>query len=151
MRPIKFRAWDVKFQKMYFSHGDSDESGRVLLFHGSWEVDTMLPSGDYAETIPCNGKQAILMQFTGLHDKNGKEIYEGDIVLSFSNINKISDPHLTNRDPEYDKKFIKYKNGAFILSSKQYDFCGVLGYNSATKPEILEVIGNIYESPELLE
>jgi uncharacterized phage protein (TIGR01671 family) len=92
-----------------------------------------------------------LMQFTGLQDMSGADIYEGDIVKSFSNINKISDPHLSDREPEFKNTAVKFKGGAFILYCNEYDFLGVLGYNSSTKSETLEVIGDIYENSDLLE
>lgn len=92
-----------------------------------------------------------VMQWTGLYDSEGEMIWEGDVVRAFDNINKISDPSLTERDPTYNYKAVKYMGGAFVLYSDKYEFCGVLGYNSSTKPETLTVVGNIHENPELME
>jgi uncharacterized phage protein (TIGR01671 family) len=130
MREIKFRAWDTKFQKMYFSHDENDDGARVMLFHGDWEVDTCYPdSGDDAGTIPCDGKKAVLMQFTGLKDESGKEIYEGDIVL-WKWLN-----HDVTASVKWDE------DRANFYAGERYG--QTLG--------AVKVIGNIYENPELLK
>ena len=71
-----------------------------------------------------------LGQFTGLHDKNGKEIYDGDIVKYKNMLGKII-----------------FLQGAFQLSDFYEEEEWILGYIN----EELEVIGNIYDNPELLE
>ena len=72
----------------------------------------------------------ILMQYTGLNDKSGKEIYEGDIVKYKNMLGKII-----------------FLQGAFQLSDFYEEEEWILGYIN----EELEVIGNIYDNPELLE
>lgn len=71
------------------------------------------------------GADAVLMQYTGLEDKNGKEIYEGDILYV----------------PGFGNHELKYEDGLYV--------CEVRGVNQAMA-EQCEVIGNIYENPELL-
>ena len=73
-----------------------------------------------------------LMQSTGLKDKNGVEIFEGDIVLA-DGVKKI----VTFGEQEHEEDFD--------------DLIYYIGFNVYTKPAEYEVIGNIYENPELLE
>lgn len=92
-------------------------------------------------------------QFTGLLDKNGREIYEGDIVSAFSNINKISDPHLSTSDPTYSNKYVEFIRGVFSLSSLEFPNggCGVLDHYVGAMSKDLEIIGNIHDNPSLLK
>ena len=77
----------------------------------------------------------VFMQFTGLLDKNGKEIYEGDIVET---------PHKLMKKYKWQVIFHK---GAFVLS----DGIGFRHFYSQKYTQKYGVIGNIYENPELLK
>ena len=119
-RIIKFRVYDKVSKKMFYSEqclqGSNGFVEYVTIYTGYTDSDEWR---NYTE----------LMQFTGLTDKNGKEIYEGDIVKF--------DGHSS------EDKFIAsilFKNGRFIDS--------YYGYNIG---KYREVIGNIYENSELLE
>lgn len=127
-REIKFRAWDKNFKKMY-------KIGQISLEKGTWNYES--ENREFiGMSIPYQ-PSLELMQFTGLHDKNGKEIYEGDI-LKFSDV----DTAIVQWDKEY-ASFIAKPVEDFYFDN---DVLGcAMGNNSA-----VEVIGNIYENPELL-
>ncbi len=150
-RENKFRAWDKKEKIMY-------EAGVINLF-----LDFM---GDVYHTY--KGKlnlvdTLILLQYTGLKDKNGKEIYEGDIVRREFEIGRvIIDPvSLGAEDYEIDDSgyFIgvvsfRPSEGYVLNKCKKYnDEDELQTKKSGVKlyANRAEVIGNIYENSELLE
>ena len=120
MREIKFRAWDG--QKMYYN---------VLAGHPNNVCDYDGKDIWFWEELPKD-----IMQYTGLKDKNGKEIYERDIL-------KEDDGRLFR---------VEYREDGFItmsISNNKYKRdipCGL--YYSIEVGTV--VIGNIYENPELL-
>ena len=120
MREIKFRAWDKLFREMF----DVAMVSREAVFHTTPQLKSVMPNG-----VPLN--QVKLMQYTGLKDKNGKEIYEGDIV-------KVTDA-LTSR---YE---ITWRNGAWhgkLNTTSTPLYFSLFDCVSGTQ---CEVIGNIYE------
>jgi len=148
-RKIAFRAWNPLDKKMVLSDA----------------VDTWPPS-------ELRKLGWILMQFTGLHDKNGKEIWEGDILGHESWIeNEKHDSPKDNFQPEIidgiqlsgvnqnpypihrDFLWNKYRVVEYIV--KEFNptgFFSPFGYDShACQPKNYEVLGNIYEHPNLLE
>lgn len=107
MREIKFRIWDKKEKYMETFELDNDFD---------CEIDWL--------------DNRILMQFTGLKDKNNKEIYEGDIIIR--------------------QRWSKgEKGGQYIREVKWRDTNSNHGYGIRAI-ETTEVIGNIYENPELI-
>lgn len=137
MRELKFRAWDKKSKKIRIV--ESIGFGELSYYNEGYPVTNMIGRDcihDKDIIIHRDSYQHELMQYTGLKDKNGKEIYEGDILLYDSG----------------SKTSVFYNNGAFVRSygnSNMY-----LLYDSFIEDGCLynyEVIGNIYENPELLE
>lgn len=137
MREIKFRAWDKKTKKMRTV--ESIGFGELSYYNEGYPVVNMMGRdciNDKDIIIHRDSYQYELMQYAGLKDKNGKEIYEGDILL-YNN---------------YIKTVISYKNGAFVRSYENSNI--YLLYDSFITDGRLddyEVIGNIYEDKHLLE
>ena len=115
MREIKFRAWSLINNPPSMIQITSGLISDLKTIKGQWYV----------------------MQFTGLKDKNGKEIYEGDILT------------------EKWRAEVYFKNGSYWVNSNFWEngelfLHGFVGSRNQAKCPV-EVIGNIYESPELLE
>ncbi|EAF9267869.1 hypothetical protein A3Q69_11400 [Listeria monocytogenes] len=92
----------------------------------------------------------VLMQYTGLKDKNGKKIFEGDVVTAFSNINKYTDSFAGDVEPTFCFTSIVY-DGACFKTTYKGEPSYVLNKNGSSLVKHMEVIGNIHENPELLE
>ena len=135
MRDIKFRGFTINEEK-YGNGKDGWIYGNLLLLDNKKAQIQDINDDNFFKFIDIKS----LGQYTGLHDKNGNEIYEGDIV----NIKYKFD------NTEYICEII-YIDGAFrtkkFIFGSYYD---CLYYWYANDCEI-EVIGNIYDNPELLE
>lgn len=95
-------------------------------------------------SIPQMTKENI-MQYTGLKDKNGKEIYEGDVIDIHQTVNGQSIFVIENCVPFPDVRY------AFDKSYKyEYNLHELLEIDIDESEKTIEVIGNIYENPELL-
>ena len=124
MRTIKFRIFNKKIKSYIDIH-----SSAIMI--------------DELNNLNDN---LIVEQFTGLHDKNGKEIYEGDIVSYQSIIQNYEDDDCVNpryyRTPQYETKthncIVKYIGNQFTIMDN-------------SKWNELKIIGNIYENTELLK
>lgn len=146
-RIIKFRIWDRQAKAWAkndcslhcFSNWQIDPfTGQLTDFVGSIDGDretryNACPALDYywSDGQIVNEPQYVLMQYTGLKDKNGKDIYEGDI-LSYKGMHRVG-------------------NGVSIVSFDDGSF--MIGEDIASKDWAVEheVIGNIFENPELLK
>lgn len=127
MREIKFRAWDKTENRMARNVED-------LLFNSKGLYGVVLNHMGFA--FRRRVKDVILEQYTGLKDKNGKEIFEGDIVRT-----KLGDVQ--------EIKFISqdFEDGVvrtFVSLSRKPPHLMAMANSD-------EIIGNIHENPELLE
>ena len=124
----KFRAWTEEGKVMYYD---------VYPF----KDDTLLLSYDEIAFDEVPASDFILMQSTGLKDKNGKEIYEGDIVKYEAGCNTVTE------EVAYDKNFagfgVRDANADIIFTF--WELAEDIDLIS------LEVVGNIYNNPGLLE
>ena len=138
MREIKFRAWDKKEKRMY-DQQDKYTCGLVILLDGLTEYGGCL---DYSSEPEFDSfqwynkeiveKRYVLMQFTGLKDKNGTEIYEGDITersTGYRQEIKLIQIRQCYSTPPTNRTFWAYD----IIEGED------------------KVIGNIHQNPELME
>ena len=124
MREIKFRAWDKENKKMM----------KVSSLHLENKEISVKENGTFHLF-----RMQDLMQYTGLKDKNGKEIYEGEIVLI--KLDETSTWH---------KTVVGFKKGAFIanlIDKEDYVYIFHHGFTG----DDFEIIGNVYENKNLLE
>jgi uncharacterized phage protein (TIGR01671 family) len=135
MREIKFRAWHKAHQRMYYSDFVVKFTGTLLWWVSEHGYDELMGTD-----------KAIPMQFTGLKDKNGKEIYEGDVV------EELEDSYYSIEEDD-DREVL----GKFVI---EYDVNGFwpkhresneYGWGEDDAKDNFRVIGNIYENPELIE
>jgi len=139
MREIKFRAWD-KIKNRFIDEGEIS-----FCFYGETRLEVRPNSPSYAydyceEQYNVLEGRFIVTQYTGLHDKNGKEVYEGDIVLGRFVLDDVEN-HIFLQLTDEEKKNQAKK---FVIEDIFYPYTHQI-------PEDLEVIGNIYEHENLLE
>ena len=125
MREIKFRAW-VKDRKAIFEV--------VLINYVTKKVTYLLERVGHLLSIrDAKFNDVELMQYTGLKDKNGKEIYEGDIIFLHGSKYKV---------------IFKTEGARFVLRNNEFEL-EITFINNNNKR--MEVLGNVYENPELME
>jgi uncharacterized phage protein (TIGR01671 family) len=128
-REIKFRAWDKKKIKMIKHIRNIDFALGKIMSEYILDITEGQNSGNYFRGF----EHIELMQYTGLKDENGKEIYEGDVCKSISGY--LTEVIYDTSKASFSRVDVKDKKGG------RYGISG----------KSCEVIGNIYENPELLK
>lgn len=125
----KFRAWHKELKMMY--------EVKSLVY--TLRLARLENRNNVFPSRTCSFDEIILMQYTGLKDKNGVEVFEGDIVIAWSQGVKGA----------FEIK--RRIDGLWLLYPAWKD--GQFWYLSPTEDgrETIEIIGNIYENPDLLE
>ena len=121
MREIKFRAWNKNFEEMSMV-ADLD----------FWGGDVWIVDPDLEKLNQMDFSEVVLMQYTGLKDINGVEIYEGDIaIVKFTDAvgNSLMSHHIMKNPFDYDFKEVMWLYHAHEI----------------------EVIGNIFENADLIK
>lgn len=146
LRQIKFRVWCIS-GRQFLSQKDLDNFWVRPHDFNSCFME-WLPDWDGETVFEMKETDFIYQQFTGLLDKNNKEIFEGDIVSQF-----IS-PHIANED-EFTKWVENGKPAIKIHRLVKYDGFIIRPFSESPiyplEPKDVEVIGNIFENPELLK
>ncbi|WP_460223359.1 YopX family protein [Bacillus cereus] len=119
MREISFRAWDLGAESMV--------DWESIKLHFSEHIDH---------------EMVVVMQYTGLKDKNGKEIYEGDILDLSSEDDSVIRCEIVYQAPSFCRKW--HHANTIRLRQREIE---PMAWNT----HLYEVIGNIYENPELLK
>ena len=127
----KFRAWDSAKKEMFKDTFAITESGQVVVVE---QEDVVCPP-DYVFV-----DYLVIMQSTGLRDKNGKEIFEGDILAC------KTDDEVINLNVFWDEE-----HALFMFESKKYNEQEPLAELVENNTYPFEIIGNVHENPELLE
>ncbi len=142
MREIKFRAWDKEKKRMYAGVG---------IFPFPWNERTRNSSWSFSAdgtTVNPYHEDFALMQYTGLKDKNGKEIYGGDVVEITSNMVLL----LTGK-PTGNITTTRYR---VVYSSEDLIWYVIDNKGDKSRAKFyleggdVKIIGNIYENPELM-
>jgi len=133
MREIKFRAWDTKDNRMIDDFTN----------YAGWMAFKRLNN-------EWRNKRYVIEQFTGIKDKNGREIYEGDIV---------STPYyIMNKEVDREQHAVIFQNGCFgierenrficladLRQATKFDYVSNVGDVAVAWDSPFEVIGNIHE------
>lgn len=135
MNEIKFRAYNKRTQKMY----------KVLVIFFYQKIVKLSGLDGKGKSFLEQFDDVVLMQYTGLKDKNGVEIFEGDYVVGVQYL--TTSPNV----PFEIRGVVRYseRNTMFYIGDKNKGH-DMFMHSLGSTPYILEVIGNIYENSDLI-
>lgn len=134
-RKIKFRAWDIEKKEIRY-----DITGFECSLEGT--ISAVFLDGD-VYPLQGYGQSAFIMEFTGLFDRAGKDVFEGDLLMGCT-----EDIWRVMWNPE-DARFVLF----LIEATKKFDgrlggyYISMQGY----RVKAMSIIGSVFENPELLE
>lgn len=174
MREIKFRAWDKQNKQMIRPEFlgmnghfiEPSGKGVFTLTKTVLTADVEIKNGSTGEVLNIDkielyalqpwqeaNQNLELMQYTSLEDKNGVEIYEGDVVTMPADL-WIGEESVGKAKGTFrSDAFIEFVDGSFRLNKlgdESKNYYGILNYSRNNYSEELEVIGNVYQNPDLL-
>jgi len=151
MKEIKFRAWDKKRKFMIYE--DTPPYNFEMYLDGSFCIHRYDKRRDdkkeywYSE----DSEDYELMQYTGLKDKNGKEIYEGDILKDDVGIAEVTYDNERAGFYAWFKKPVVFPDYAHGVKDTKINQIHMYAWSTDDYKTSAEVIGNIYENPELIK
>jgi len=151
MKNMKFKIWDKKLKVFGYpvKNNKTNKNNKIITLKDKFIIfeKNVYECDKYEIRDIIENDRFILMKYTEVKDKNGKEIFDGDIVKRTV---------IGYNETIEEIGFINFQNGAFIFNSTAKDkfktslYEDLKPYPSKAMPEY-EVIGNIYENPELLK
>ena len=143
-RVIRFRAWDKNEKRMgyldylwndhWYSTPSHKDGGGVAIWDNT--------------NIVMDRKDIVLMQFTGLLDKNGKEVFKGDVVAHDARI--IHQSGLWKSEVYFENGCFQVKCDMVAHLDNEFHIGTVKKNLGLWNMDYIEILGNIYENPELL-
>lgn len=133
---IKFRIFDTELNKMIYGENKIEIFDDMIGFRFQQHFEADIP---------------IVMQYTGLKDKNGKEIYEGDVLKGNSFATSMLKGWGADIEQQFEVYEIRYDEASFKTFNNKGEWVAILNHHVSSKVKDLEVIGTIYEHPHLLK
>ena len=148
---IKFRAWDKENDEMLFPD-DTDKVAFIIEADGIVTYDMRYPGDEYSGLAYLD---TILMQYTGFKDNNDTEIFEGDVInvhWFYADFDPVELGAFENE--EYAERVVVAKEfgnlGFWWKEADSWVDLATLAMSARLDEESFEILGNIYENPELL-